>query len=310
MGWRRWRRWLGWEDVRNHQALRDAEDFLLITWDSCRYDAYQQARTPVLDAHATARPAWAMATYTLPAHVAMFQGFLPHVAAPEPLYNRFCQQLWRISHRNLLVKPLVTFPKETRSIADGLRARGYLTAGSAALDWFRDAPVLREGFEHFSVPGTMARLQNEELIRLVEREARDRPCFVFVNYGETHSPFRHEGMPKTGSGVDERFRRRHLYNQAGVFQEKWTFDEEAFRRQVACAEYLDARTGELLELFRRRGRPTTVVICGDHGECFGENGLWGHAFYHEKVMQVPMLIFRLNAPPHPAPEPSEFAKAA
>jgi arylsulfatase A-like enzyme len=70
---------------------------------------------------------------------------------------------------------------------------------------------------------------------------------------------------------------------------------------VSCAEFLDARTGELLDLFRARGRPTTVVVCSDHGECLGEEGLYGHAFYHEKVMEVPLLIFRLNARPHPAP---------
>lgn len=280
------------------QVLGNEEDFLLVTWDSCRYDAFLKARTPNLDRYGAARRAWAMATYTLPSHVAMFQGFLPHAATAEPLYNRFHRQLWRISHRNLENAPLVTFLKPTSSIPAGFRSRGYFTAGSAAMDWFQDAPVLRDGFDWFRVPGTMARRQNEELSRAIETHAAGRPCFAFVNYGETHSPFRHEDMPKESTDVDERFRRRRLYNQAGVLRDDWSFDEEAFGRQVACAEFLDSRTGELLELFRRRGRPTTVVLCADHGECFGENGLWGHAIYHEKVMEVPLLIFRLNAPPH------------
>ncbi len=302
MGWSRWKRRLGLESQRQLQMLDEQEDFLLITWDSCRYDAFVKAKKPNLSKFGPCQRAWTQATYTLPSHVAMFQGFLPHVAEPLPLYNRFCQQLWRISHRNLDVKPLVTFPKETKSVADGLRRRGYLTVGSAALDWFRDAPVLQEGFSHFDVPGTGARRQNRDLIRLIETHGRTKPCFAFVNYGETHSPFRHEDMPAAEGAVDERFKRRRLYNQAGVVREEWKFDEEGFGRQVECAEFLDARTGELLDLFQRRGRPTTVVLCGDHGECFGENGLWGHALYHEKVMEVPMLIFRLNAPPHPVPE--------
>lgn len=299
MSWSNWKRWLGKSDQERWQVLDDQEDFLLITWDSCRYDAYVEARTPILDQYAEPRRAWAMATYTLPAHVAMFQGFLPHANDPEPLYNRFRRQLWRISHRNLDNQPLVTFPKSTKSIADGFRARGYCTVGCAAMDWFADAPVLQKGFDHFRVQGTAARAQNRDLIRLVQDHAADRACFAFVNYGETHSPFRHEDMPAAKNAVDERFRRRRLYNQDGGWSDQWTFDEEAFLRQVACAEYLDARTGELLELFRRRGRPTTVVICADHGECFGENNLWGHALYHEKVMEVPLLIFRLNAAPHP-----------
>ena len=50
----------------------------------------------------------------------------------------------------------------------------------------------------------------------------------------------------------------------------------------------------------RRARPTTVVVTADHGECLGEAGLYGHAFHHEKVMEVPLLIFRLNAGSDPA----------
>ena len=74
-----------------------------------------------------------MATYTLPAHQAMFNGFLPHVFEPLPFYNRFVQQLWRISHRNVDVKPLVVFPEGTVNIVDGFRRRGYATLGVAAM---------------------------------------------------------------------------------------------------------------------------------------------------------------------------------
>lgn len=289
------------------QVVGNDEDFLLVTWDSCRFDAMVKANTPALSQFGEPRRGWAMATYTLPAHVAMFQGFLPHVYEPEPLYNRYCQQLWRISHRNLNVTPLVTFPSRTRSVIWGMKERGYCTVGAGAMDWFRDAPVLQEGFEQFAYTGTAARKQNRFLIDHAWKKASSRPLFMFINYGETHSPFRYEGMPEADPDVEKRFSRRRLYNQQGVLQDNWEFDEAAFQKQVACAEFLDARTGELLDFFRERGRPTTVVICGDHGECFGENGMYGHAFYHEKVMEVPMLIFRLNAPPHSLPRPMDKA---
>jgi hypothetical protein len=32
-------------------------------------------------------------------------------------------------------------------------------------------------------------------------------------------------------------------------------------------------------------------MCADHGECFGEEGFYGHSFYHPKVFEVPMGIF-------------------
>ena len=177
------------------------------------------------------------------------------------------------------------------------------------MDWFRDTDALREGFEHFRVTGIDAEEQNRVLIRQMEAH-RSRPCFAFINYGETHSPFRHRGMTAEPTSVDSRYSLERILNQRGVWDETWTFDKDAFASQVACAAFLDARTGELLDFFRRRARPTTVVVCSDHGECFGENGLYGHAFHHEKVMGIPLLIFRLNAPPHPtstsqAPEPEK-----
>lgn len=284
------------------QSLKDEDDFLLVTWDACRYDAYLQAKTPNLDALQKPQRGWAMVTYTLPAHVAMFQGFLPHVFEPLPFYNRYVQQLWRISHRSIHSKPLVTFPGDTRNIISGFGYRGYFTAGVAAMEWFRDSDSLREGFAFFRHTKEGARVQNEILWEQIEKRAANRPFFAFMNCGETHSPYRHAEMD-VDPEADKHYSIVRLFNQRGLMQKEWTFDHEAFARQVACAEYLDARMGEMLEFLRRRNRPTTVVVCADHGECFGENGMYTHAFYHEKVMEVPMLIFRLNAPPHPAPAP-------
>jgi arylsulfatase A-like enzyme len=296
-------KWLPFRSRRKHQVLDDNEDFVLVTWDSCRLDTYLKAKTPILDQFGAAQRGWAMATYTLPSHIAMFYGFLPHVFEPLPFYNRHLQQLWRISHRNVQNKPLVTFEPGNNIVA-GFSKRGYYTVGIAAMDWFRDTVALREGFEHFDVVGIDAAEQNRRLFSSIERAAPSRPCFAFLNYGETHSPFRHSGMAPADDAVDKRYSLARIFNQRGILEQNWEFDEVAFGRQVACAEFLDSRTGEVIEFFRQRGRATTVVVCSDHGECLGENGLFGHAFYHEKVMEVPILIFRLNAPPFPAPGPS------
>lgn len=287
---------------RSHQALSGAEDFYLLTWDSCRYDTYVAAQTPNLDAITKPRKAYSMATYTLPAHVAMFNGFLPHCFDAEPFYNRFVQQLWRISHRSVKIKPLVTFDLGTPNVVAGFRERGYFTTGLAAMDWFRDAKILQQGFSAFEVTGTGARAQHEKLFKQLASRPK-QAVFAFINYGETHSPFKYEGMAEEKiAAPDDRFSLARLFNQQGVRQKEWTFDEKHFRMQVAAAHFMDAVTGDLLAFIKSRGRPATVILCGDHGECFGEEGLFGHAIYHEKVMEVPLLIFRLNAPPHDPPQ--------
>lgn len=288
---------------KSHQALSTDEDFYLLTWDSCRYDTYLAAKTPNLDAHTKARRAYAMATYTLPAHIAMFNGFLPHSFEPEPFYNRYVQQLWRISHRSVKIKPLVVFDLGTPNIVAGFQSRGYFTTGLAAMDWFRDAKILQDGFTSFEVTGCCAREQHRKLFKHLD-ERPSQPCFAFINYGETHSPFKYEGMPDPAKkeSPDDRFSLSRLFNQKGVIQKEWTFDQQHFDQQVAAAGFLDTVTGELLDYIKKRNRPSTLIICGDHGECFGEQGLFGHAFYHEKVMEVPLLIFRVNAPPHEPPQ--------
>ncbi len=286
---------------RRPQEPEISDDFVLVVWDSCRLDTVDAARTPVLDRYGPVRRAYTHGTYTVPAHAAMFQGFLPHAFVDEPFYNRHVRQLWRIDARGLRTPPLVALPGGTANVIAGLRGRRYATLGVAAMPFFRDVPLLRVGFDRLEVTPTAARRQNRIMAAMLTRCRRQRPVFCFVNYGETHSPFRHEDMPPDLDEVDHRYATRAIWAQRGTRRADGRFDERAFARQVACAEFLDARTGELLELFLARGRPTTVVICADHGEALGEDGLFGHAMYHPKVMEVPLLIFRLNAPSHPAP---------
>lgn len=67
---------------------------------------------------------------------------------------------------------------------------------------------------------------------------------------------------------------------------------EARRRQVACVEWVDRQLDGLL----RRFEHANVLVCADHGDAWGEDGLWWHGFHHPKVLEVP-LLFRLEHPP-------------
>jgi hypothetical protein len=100
-------------------------------YDSCRFDAYQEAKTPLLDAHVSVRQAWSQATYT---YASMFQGFLAHVFADEAYYNRYVRQLWRIRHRRP-VEARVVLPRNCKNIIDGFNQLGYFTCGTGAMAW-------------------------------------------------------------------------------------------------------------------------------------------------------------------------------
>jgi len=278
-----------WNPFRARPQVSDGLNYVLLTVDSCRLDSYQEANTPVLDARFDVRAAWSHATYTYPSHTSMFQGMLPHVFAEEPYYNRFVRQLWRLSHRKAGATPAVSLPPGSRSIIDGFNRLGYFTCGTAAMGWFRNNPYLRDDWQSFEWTGIAARQQVDWSLRQLRGNA-ERPFFAFINFGETHSPFQFDLAPGSEGDAAARIRGR-----SGLTVAEWTFDEERWRRQVTCMEYLDARIGDLLNGLSELGRDAVVVVCGDHGECFGEEGLYGHGFYHPKIMEVPMGIFHHRA---------------
>jgi arylsulfatase A-like enzyme len=57
--------------------------------------------------------------------------------------------------------------------------------------------------------------------------------------------------------------------------------------------YVDAELGRLLDRLRAMGLydDALIVVTSDHGEFFGEHGLWGHGWGpYEAVYRVPLLV--------------------
>lgn len=259
---------------------------LLLTYDSCRYDVLMEADTPVLDSFVDLLPAQAPANFTYPSHQAMFAGILPNTDQSRPYYNRFCGQLLALMEVGELqvVKGALIGVQSSSNLVGGLAEIGYQTVGAGAMNWFRQSS-LTSGFSSFLFTGTDADLQ---ITYLLETLRPDQPFFGFINFGETHAPFDYAGKPER-CPIDVRARRMAWppardRGPVGRYS-------PAFAHQVAAAEYLDTR---LPRLFAGLPADTIVIVCADHGECFGEDGYWGHGVNHAKVLEVPLGIFRLD----------------
>jgi arylsulfatase A-like enzyme len=153
-----------------------------------------------------------------------------------------------------------------------------------------------------------AALTNCLVARWLDQHA-DAPVFVFVNYMETHLPYR---APKRcrqpflpGDGVRRSYElRRKVYGQledwlgfhaiVDGYENMPVDDREIVKRQYeAAVRYLDERVGEVIEIFRRRGLldHTLVVIAADHGEYLDTHGLWSHYFLtYQDVLHVPLVL--------------------
>ncbi|HEY2594519.1 MAG TPA: PqqD family peptide modification chaperone, partial [Chloroflexota bacterium] len=174
------------------------------------------------------------------------------------------------------------FELEGRNIVDGFRLAGYRTIGCGALGWFNPATpagaVVTADFEriaHFGWPWSVKR-QVAWLLDELDAAA-GQPVFMFLNVGETHAPYWHEGAAWSGDD-----------NPCQPFQ---TVDRRAdcAQRQRACLEQVDAQLAPLLARFAG----ASTVVTADHGDCWGEDGIWEHGVSHPATLTVP-LVFRVE----------------
>jgi membrane-anchored protein YejM (alkaline phosphatase superfamily) len=257
---------------------------LFITLDSCRYDAFVEARAPNLKALAPLHRAQSPSHFTYGAHAAFFMGFTPGDASrQEPYVNPKYGKIFRMQGGG---HPGTTPPYLTldgHNIIDGLKKNGYRTIGTGAVNWFNPQQptgrVLSADFEAFAYAGGAAlKKQLEWIDSQLAQVAPRTPVFVFLNLAETHVPYYYDNAPWDSS-----------YNPAVAFGEN-NDAAECRRRQVACVEWCD----QVLEPLLARFANDTVIVCADHGDCWGEDGLWEHGVSHEKTLEVP-LLFRLAA---------------
>lgn len=263
--------------------LQSERSVLFITLDSCRYDTFLKADIPHLKSVGKLHRAMAPGNFTYSSHAAMFVGFSPGVAErAEPFANPKYGKIFKIVGAGFPGKGTEHITLEGRNIIDGFKRKGYLTFGSGAVGWFspqiETGQLLSNDFDNFFYSGDTYSLAKQ--IEWIENSLAGlkKAVFVFLNIGETHVPYYYEGAPWSFED-----------NPCVPFSEK-NDEEECSRRQKACLEFVDGLLAPLLEAFSRG----TTVICSDHGDCWGEDGLWEHGIHHEKVLEVP-LIFRLNS---------------
>jgi hypothetical protein len=263
------------------------DSVLLITLDSCRYDTFRAARLPALRRVGPLVRAQAPSHFTYGSHAAMFMGFLPAVNRPWPLLNSKFAKLFRLGRAGWLGKPQEPFQLEGPSIIEGFRRRGYRCVGSGAVGWFDPATEtggrLVGDFDEFFYAGAPWHLQRQ-LAWLEPRLQVSQPLFVFLNVGETHVPYWHYGAawdPQDNPCIPFHNRNRRA---------------ECQRRQRRCLEFVDQHLQGLLNCFAK----ATTVLTADHGDCWGEDGLWEHGVSHRRTLEVPLMMRLRGEPVRPA----------
>ncbi len=131
------------------------------------------------------------------------------------------------------------------------------------------------------------RIITEDFIRFIRGRDRTRPFFSFVFYNSSHQPFQYpkefERFTPVSEGEINYFR--------DVTKEKVHLLRNRYKNSIYYEDHL---LGLALKALREEGllRDTIVVITGDHGEEFYEQGYFGHtASFNEYQIRVPFVMY-------------------
>jgi len=242
-------------------------NLLLITVDTLRADHVGiyggQAETPAMDRlgklGVVFTQAYSHVPLTLPSHCSLLTGVIPPAHGVRDNGYRF-------QGRN-------------RTIAEILKAKGYLTAAFVGAFPLDSRFGLDRGFDVYDDNYGSRNLQRD--LTFVERNAeevttkaliwleknKNRNFFLWVHYFDPHAP----------------------YEPPSPFKEK--YEGREYDGEIA---YTDQMIGQLLA---RMGEwnligPTLIVLTSDHGEGLGEHQEKTHGlFIYDATLHVPLILF-------------------
>jgi len=245
---------------------------MLITLDSLRWDVFEAAPKNMYLKQSPYAKAFTHGTYTLPSHTAFFTGKLPCT------YNGTFDTCARSGRKITgtpqwrLMNPESDGPAVVKlggkDIIDGFNKKGYKTIGTGAVSWFNPTKPARipaiDNFEKYGWFGEYTQAARQIAFVGSHIASSKQPYFAFINFGETHHSFKTNPRDKA--------------TPYGNFK-------QCFEAQARCLMFLDSILFELISQLN----DVDIIICADHGDCFGEDGLWGHSFFHPKVIEVPII---------------------
>jgi arylsulfatase A-like enzyme len=124
----------------------------------------------------------------------------------------------------------------------------------------------------------------------------DRPAFIYMHYLGPHRPYL--PVPPYDTAFTSSPPQERLAQPPAKLAGPDALSLEDREQMIAQydGEILmhDAAVGQLLDALRELGRmdDAIVVITADHGEGFGEHGVWGHGRgLYEEITRVPLILW-------------------
>lgn len=276
---------LGNMDSLEHQTVNMSEivgshDILFVCLDTLRYDAAKEEEerggTPVLNAYGPWKKCHAPGNFTLPSHMAMFAGYLPSPAEYVPLMERerlFAPKTVGMGEK----RSQYSFCFEEATFVQGLEKVGYDTICIGGVGFFNKQSELSRvmpGYfkESYWRPAFRCTVKESPVhqvdfaIRKLQEKDPKQRVMMYINVSAIHYP--------------------------NYFYGKGTKTDN-IETHHAALRYVDHELERLFAAFQKRN-DTFVIVCSDHGTCYGEDGYQFHCHSHEIVNTVPYKHFVLR----------------
>ena len=274
-------------------------NLLLISLDTARADRFAPwsdgRRTPFLESleptSLVFENAFATSNSTQPSHASMLTGLHP------------------IEHG--VLDNYSVLPPENQTLAELLRARGYLTAAAVSQQFLGSAAGFGQGFDQFLEAAPGASMDGAITVRGVRRwleswdEGGPRPWFLWLHLFDPHTPytptapFLEHYLSTHGLDLPRRGSEEPDMPVLDVMPEDMEFLRGVTNRAHAeflyevCTAYTDALAENLAATLSQLGQlgSTSIVVTADHGESLGERDNWfNHKGVFPEVTRVPLLL--------------------
>jgi choline-sulfatase len=237
---------------------------------------------------------------SLAAEGVLFTNAISHAPWTKGSFSCMLTSLYPFQHgavgwESVLSESLVTLPEL-------LQERGYHTMALLSIATLSGRYQVMQGIQEIREPrlaasGTAkltAEDLTEEAIELIGKCSG--PFFTIIHYYDAHEPYcppeEYIRMVLTESDISE------LEDLEGRTVSSGTMAQEVRRRQAiilydAGIRYVDDQIGKILTYLDRKGltEETLLIVTADHGEAFGEHGVWAHAVdLHDEAIRVPLIL--------------------
>jgi len=274
-------------------------DVVLVSIDTLRADhlgayGYERDTSPFIDGLAASGLRWEHARspspWTLPAHVTMLSGVLPH-------------------HHGA-VEDDIGIPGTLALLPEAMGAQGFATAGFTATLFVSRRYGFERGFDHFDDGGIETSKQNlsgdvtatdvvDGALKWLRRREAGEPVFLFLHVYDTHyaydPPPPYDTMfDRAPPGDDPIYKKYHHYLKRPLSDEQMAHQVAQYDEAI---RYVDAELQRLHAAMSEVGREATWIVTADHGEEFGERGSWGHAHtLYPEQLRVPLVVSGARVP--------------